>query len=55
MIVSLTHIVGDPLIGAPIVMALFLEAWIRKQGFASAIHICPSKLSDWGMYCPAFA
>ena len=37
-----------------IVMALFLKAWIGKWGFASAIHTCPSKLSDRGLYHPAF-
>ena len=43
-----------PLFGEPIVVALFLEAWIREQGPYSVIHDYPSKLLDQGFYCLAF-
>ena len=50
----LTPIVGDPLFGEPIIVALFLEVKIREQEFDSVIHTYPSKLLDQGSYCPAF-
>ena len=43
------QLVGNPLIRAPI-----FKVWIRKREFAGIIHTCPSRLSDWGVYCPAF-
>ena len=42
--VCLSHwhlLLRDPLIREPIVMALFLEVWIRECGFDSAIHTYP--------------
>ena len=42
-------LLGTPLFEKPIVVALFLEVWIREQGPDSVIHTYPSKLLDRGL------
>ena len=46
LFVSSTAILGTHWWG-PIVIVLFVEVWIRKEGFASGIHTCPLKLLNW--------